>query len=75
MSLENEAEEDLPVATVVKGGDDAHGGPGWYYYDEDYQDEGSCGAFGTREEAEAHAKAAGYRIDAPEEPRNGRVLG
>ena len=33
--------------------DDAHDGPGWYLYYVDYPDEGSIGAFKTREEAVA----------------------
>ena len=32
-----------------------HDGPGWYYTIDDYPDEGSCGAFATREDAVAHA--------------------
>lgn len=32
-----------------------HDGPGWYYTIDDYPDEGSCGAFATRQEAAAHA--------------------
>jgi len=44
-----------------------HDGPGWYYTDAEYEDEGCCGAFATKEEAIAHAEEAGYRIDNPEE--------
>lgn len=43
-----------------------HSGPGWYYYDDEYPDEGSCGAFATREEAVAHAEAAEYRVEGRE---------
>ena len=35
-----------------KGG---HDGPGWYYWETEYPDEGSTGAFPTPETAEAHA--------------------
>jgi hypothetical protein len=38
--------------------EDGHSGPGWYYYDREYPDEGSCGAFSSRSEAEEHAKDA-----------------
>lgn len=36
-------------------GDPWHDGPGWYYWDEEYTDEGVCGAFETLKEAEEHA--------------------
>ncbi len=65
---EDGEEDELPVAIIVKWGEEAHDGPGWYYYDEEYKDEGSIGSFDTREEAVADAKAAGYRIDEPTEP-------
>lgn len=60
--------EEQPEATVVhwEANDAPHDGPGWYYYDQEYQDEGSVGAFATREEAEAHARDAGYRFDPPQ---------
>jgi hypothetical protein len=53
---------DAPTAVVVIGDETWHDGPGWYYYDDEYQDEGSCGAFATRQEAEAHAREAGYEV-------------
>jgi hypothetical protein len=37
---------------------EAHDGPGWYYYDDEYRDEGSVGAFATEAEARTHAEAA-----------------
>lgn len=43
---------------VIVYWEDAHDGPGWYYYDSEYPDEGSCGAFKSRQEAEDHAKEA-----------------
>jgi hypothetical protein len=52
---------DQPLATVEHG-TDGHDGPGWYYWDSDYLDEGSVGGFATREEAEKHANEAGYRF-------------
>jgi hypothetical protein len=55
--------EDQPVALVEFGDAGWHSGPGWYYWDDEYPDEGSVGVFQTREEAEAHAREAGYRID------------
>jgi hypothetical protein len=36
---------------------DFHDGPGWYFWYEDYPDEGSVGAFATRKEAYDYAKA------------------
>jgi hypothetical protein len=39
-------------------------GPGWYYWDDEYPEEGVVGAFATREEAEAHAREAGYILAA-----------
>ncbi len=41
-----------------------HDGNGWYYVDENYPDEGSVGAFSTREEAVTHGEAADYYFDA-----------
>lgn len=34
---------------------DFHDGPGWYYWDNEYRDEGSCGAFRNYREAYDHA--------------------
>ncbi len=42
---------------VVRWGDEAHGGPGWYYYDTEYPEEGSCGPYATEAEARAAARA------------------
>lgn len=56
---------DAPDAVLVEGDASAHDGPGWYYYDSEYPDEGSVGAFGTAKEAREHALAAGYVV--PEE--------
>lgn len=53
---------DQPLA-ILQHCDVAHDGPGWYYWDDEYRDEGSVGAFLLREEAEAHARAAGYRFE------------
>lgn len=53
--------EEYTLAELVtfKLGDETwHDGPGWYYIYTEYPDEGSCGAFATRDEAEAHARAA-----------------
>lgn len=38
----------------------AHDGPGFYYVDDEYDDEGSCGAFATLDEACDHARVADY---------------
>lgn len=37
---------------------DAHDGPGWYYYDSEYPEEGSVGAFNSEEQARQHARDA-----------------
>lgn len=41
---------------------DGHDGDGWYYWEDEYPEEGSTGAFGTKAEAVAHAKDAGYNV-------------
>ena len=42
--------------------DDAHDGPGWYFYGYDYPDEGSFGAYATLALAEAGAIENGYLL-------------
>jgi len=37
-----------------------HDGPGWYYIEDEYPEEGSTGAFKTWEEAANHAEECGY---------------
>ena len=50
---------DEPVRIQVKLGDAQwHDGPGWYYWEEEYPDEGSCGSFPSREAAVEHARGA-----------------
>lgn len=56
------AREPLPEVVVLVGDESFVDGPGWYYYDTEYRDEGVCGAFSTREEAVAHAEEAGYVV-------------
>lgn len=58
------ASEELPTVTLyhTETGDGWHDGAGWYYVIDEYEDEGSCGAFDTYEEATSHARAAGYAI-------------
>ena len=58
---------DNPVAVIMEGDASWHDGAGWYYVDDEYRDEGSCGAFKTRFEAEDHAREAGYFV-APHKP-------
>lgn len=54
------SEDDPPdTATLHLGDATWHDGPGWYYVIDDYPDEGSCGAFATREQAIEHAANAG----------------
>lgn len=55
-------ELEKPEVVLVQGDASWHDGPGWYYYDAEYQDEGSCGAFETAEQAIAHLTEAGYRL-------------
>lgn len=55
-------ESEPAEARIYQGDATWHDGPGWYWVDDEYRDEGSCGAFATREEAEAHAIESGYRI-------------
>ncbi len=53
---------DAGTASVTKGDANWHDGPGWYWFIDDYPDEGSSGAFETREEAIAHANMEGYHV-------------
>ena len=39
-----------------KGDANWHDGPGWYFWEAEYPDEGSCGAFATPAEAKAWAR-------------------
>jgi len=55
--------DDAPVVVIMEGDAAWHDGPGWYYVDAEYRDEGSCGAFATRDEAVAHAREAGYFVE------------
>lgn len=58
--------DDAPDTATVYLGDAAwHNGPGWYYVIDEYPDEGSCGAFATREEAIEHASSAGLHATGP----------
>lgn len=52
---------DEPDAAVVVHFSDAHDGPGWYYYSEEYPDEGCCGRFDSQDECMAHASQA-YKV-------------
>lgn len=53
--------DDKPLARIYEGDAGWHDGAGWYYVDDEYPEEGSCGAFATREECAAHAAATGYQ--------------
>jgi hypothetical protein len=61
-SAEQIEDEEPPEAVLTEGDAMAFAGPGWYYYDREYPDEGSVGAFKTREEARKHAAEAGYVV-------------
>lgn len=55
--------DDGPGTVTLHVGDETwHDGPGWYYVIDDYPDDGSCGAFVTRESAVAHAEECGYAV-------------
>lgn len=60
-------DEDLEAITgtvsLHLGDEKWHDGPGWYYTLDEYPDEGSCGAFPTKNEAIAHARGCGYSVD------------
>jgi len=68
---------ELPIATIVRGDETWHNGPGWYIWDQDYPNEGSSGAFAAKEEAIAFARKAGYALesDADKSCPNCRVKG
>jgi hypothetical protein len=53
-------DDTVPTTTLHQGDESWHDGPGWYYVIDDYPDEGSCGAFGTREHAFERAQGDGY---------------
>lgn len=54
--------DDKQEVTLRIGDAAWHDGPGWYYTIDEYEDEGSCGAFPTREAAIDHAMACGYVV-------------
>lgn len=58
LSNDDEGGEDPAEVVVLQCGSEAHDGPGWYYYYVEYPDEGSVGAFATRDEAVEHATDA-----------------
>jgi len=47
---------------VVHFYDQAHDGPGWYYYIADYPDEGCVGSFETLEKAIEHAEKSDFCV-------------
>lgn len=54
---------DRPTATLYEGSRAWHDGPGWYYVDDEYPEDGSCGAFTTRAMAIDHAHRSGYAVN------------
>lgn len=54
--------QDRATATVRLGDSLWHGGAGWYYVDDEYPEEGSCGPFNTRLEAVEHAEKSDYYV-------------
>ena len=51
------------VAIVGLGDDTSHDGKGWYFWDEEYPEAGSCGAYPTREAAETEALKTYDRVE------------
>lgn len=49
-------------ATLHAGDETWHNGPGWYYIDANYPEDGSVGPFATEQSARDYAEAAGYRV-------------
>ncbi len=45
---------------------EAHDGPGFYYVEDEYPDEGSCGAFATLSEAIEHARENEHAVSVDE---------
>jgi hypothetical protein len=54
--------QEKQTARLREGDASWHDGVGWYYTLDELPDEGSCGAFKTREEAIAHATDCGYAV-------------
>ena len=52
--------DNLPTVSIVEG--DGHDGRGWYYIVDEYPDEGSCGAFASRQAAVEHAAGCGHDV-------------
>ena len=60
-TIEKTATEcDAPLARLYLGDETWHDGAGWYFVDDEYPEDGSCGAFPTRDEAKKHAENNGY---------------
>lgn len=59
---EGESMKDENYTATITYYEDAHDGPGWYYIDDVYPDEGSVGAFNSCSEAAEHAEATGYTV-------------
>ena len=55
--------EEATRIVLQQGDDSCHDGAGWYYWEEDYPEEGSVGAFSTREEAVNHVRSSGEPIE------------
>lgn len=53
-------EREDSTCTLHVGDPEWHDGAGWYYIDDEYPEEGSCGAFDTWEQAADHAQSCGY---------------
>jgi hypothetical protein len=64
MTTVQEMPDDEATATLYYL-DVAHDGAGFYYVDDEYPEEGSCGAFATVEEAIAHADEVYTMVFAP----------
>lgn len=51
------------TCTLYLGDNTWHDGPGWYFVDDEYPDEGSWGAFETRRQATRAARRTGYKVN------------
>lgn len=58
--IEDELDQTSRPVAILHFFDAAHSGRGWYYWLEEYPEEGSVGAFDFRDQAAKHAHTAGF---------------
>jgi hypothetical protein len=61
-----ENDDDSQTEAEVSYSSGGHDGPGWYYWDSEYPEEGAVGAFESFEEAARHAAQSYYRVRPPQ---------